>query len=900
MPPNLQVVPKLRAFCRAHPRTAEVAIVVGLVVALEFIVFRGYFTGSAIPHFDFMGGYNTEAFAWWHDGSFFDPPQWMHYMWGGYPAVANLQNSSYYLPVGLTSSVTDFTLHASAVLSALHVAFGAVGTYVFLRRWGARIGPALVGLAAWFFAPGFFAHATLLDIMRGYAWLPWVMLITSVKWPWRTAWWSIPLAALMLWQTMLGAYPGQLVAIAYTLPVWIIANQLRDKPKITRYLMPLAIATVSAVLMTMLRFLPALIERGKYPLNPDESRLTFGMLGTLLYSEINDRNPWFDELSSWFLPAVMVALLLFAPLSSRLVRALLAVGGLALMFGLPIWPWHDLLPNLPALDYSRFRIADFRFVTLFCAVAVAVFTLQHMLTQAPAAKPRTERQRWIPVVAVVAVLALFGYIGVHYSYDAGSSRIQWGILVVSSVLLIAIAWQRIRVPPAAVTAVVVALVVISGVTQANATKMLWTEDRTVVEHAYYGASVDDLVARRDDNREFAQRPSRISPPPFYNHVDVNDFHTNAVFYSGRSSVIGYLNLKATETYQIIRLQIDIRGDHGLHASAFWSAAGMVIEGLPDTMPDPDATEACATDFVCGDNLAVEPLSYETSGHFGYHVTVSAPTAVMLNEAHYSGWQAVLCDANATNNCQNLATARGTSGQITLDLPEGDWTLTLDYRLPRQQTAWFLFYLGVFAALAAGAAVAVSRNSRARRWIASRRRVVRHETTIAEPITRPVLERTLGQLVIVAVLASGVVGVLTQRNLYQDGPNFLWQSVRSESFFSEHRHLAHWVTQLPLVAALKLGVTQLWLLSYIQAIGIILLPFAVWAVALHVIRRHPMFWPMVMVFAATFLNSTFFSIGEYNFATAFMALSFSLLLRGDLGRRSIIALGVVRSDAALLV
>jgi len=73
-------------------------------------------------------------------------------MWGGYPAVSNLQNSSFFLPFGLVAAVVPVMLQASAAVSALHVAFGATGLYVFIRRWGAGIVPSLVALVGWFFA----------------------------------------------------------------------------------------------------------------------------------------------------------------------------------------------------------------------------------------------------------------------------------------------------------------------------------------------------------------------------------------------------------------------------------------------------------------------------------------------------------------------------------------------------------------------------------------------------------------------------------------------------------------------------------------------------------------------------------------------------------------------------
>src|SRR5690606_18757195 len=96
-------------------------LVAALLLAQQVVFFAGYWTGAVTPPWDFYGSYTGEAFAWWADGSFFDPPAWMPYQWGGYAAAASVQNSAWYLPVGATELVGGPTIRVAAVLSALHV-----------------------------------------------------------------------------------------------------------------------------------------------------------------------------------------------------------------------------------------------------------------------------------------------------------------------------------------------------------------------------------------------------------------------------------------------------------------------------------------------------------------------------------------------------------------------------------------------------------------------------------------------------------------------------------------------------------------------------------------------------------------------------------------------------------
>ena len=151
------------------PRLIEVFFVASILTALEVVVFGDYFSGRVIPQFDFVSGYTEEASAWWHDGNFFSPPQWMPYLWGGYPSVSNFQNSAFYIPVGVMTIFGSLNLTSFAFLSALQVAAGAIGAYIFARLWGAGRVTGLLALVAWFFAAGFYSNASHLDIARAYS-----------------------------------------------------------------------------------------------------------------------------------------------------------------------------------------------------------------------------------------------------------------------------------------------------------------------------------------------------------------------------------------------------------------------------------------------------------------------------------------------------------------------------------------------------------------------------------------------------------------------------------------------------------------------------------------------------------------------------------------------------------
>ena len=717
----------------------EWLIVAGVLVALETIVFFGSFSGSAIPQYDFMGAYNLEAFAWWTDGSFFDPPQWMTYMYGGYPAVSNLQNSSFYIPVGLMTIFGPFTLHSSAVLSALHVAFGAIGFYLLARRWGLGFAPALVGLVLWFFVTGFYSGAVYLDFQRAYAWIPWIFLATSVKWDWRK-----PLAALaggaILWQAVLAIYPGMLVAIVYTVPVWIIANQVSARPKFVRYLLPLSITAIAAVLMSMLRFLPAILERGNYPaISPDTSEFGVASLGTLLFPYTNPLLTWIPSMQSLFLPAIALPLLAFLPWRKSLVRCTAAVLVVAIALGLPSLPWHDVVTEaLPGMTASRFRFSDFKLVILICVALLAVTSLSALMERArqraqPDGQPerRYERTRaWVGLGLLVLLNVGFALIAVRYHFEARQSLLQWILLAVSSILVLVFATSapRPRSWSRALAASMVAIAAISGVLSVYSTRDEWRTDRVAAEAKYYGGTVDTFVAKRDAALpHLVQRPARV---PAFGPVETEqtktlgtNFDLGRVFYTGEIGVDGYVNLRGTETFELVKQQLNAEGYVGYNTRAFWNAAGIAIEGAADSIPLEADIVRCETAGNCGPNLKATPVAYDADGYLAYDLRADADIGVMFNEAGYKGWQATLCSAGDKLDCESLPVVRGTSGQITLAVPAGDWRLELHYVLPGLSLAWALFGGSVSVLVAVSLAAAIIR-----------RRTRRSAERAAEPVT----------------------------------------------------------------------------------------------------------------------------------------------------------------------
>ena len=111
---------------------------------------------------------------------------------------------------------------------------------------------------------------------------------------------------------------------------------------------------------------------------------------------------------------------------------------------------------------------------------------------------------------------------------------------------------------------------------------------------------------------------------------------------------------------------------------------------------------------------------------------------------------------------------------------------------------------------------------------------------------------------------------TCRGLFVDGSAFLVQIVRREWFFDFYapRLYAMIVGQIPVMAAMTLGVTDLHLLAKLLSLGLFGLPTLFYTFALHRVKDEPVLMAIVIAaIAIVFMTTSFFIVGEYNTAYA---------------------------------
>lgn len=663
---------------------AQLGTLLAILVVLEFVVFGRYFTGESIPPWDFLGSYNTTAYLWWEKSSFFHPIDWIPNSLAGYPAALILQDSSWYIPVGIAALFGPFTLHASAIVAALHVAFGSVGTYALVKSFRMPFSVATFAAVAGFFAVGYFSNAQHVDIARAYAWAPWILLVLSPRWPWRK-FWSIPLASLVLWQAVTGMYPGMIFTSLYVGIVWVAVYQWQDRPSLSSFIGPVALSAVAAALLCAPRILPYFLLSGDTAAElPDTSKFDLSMVGTLVYGYGHFTGfPNDLSMNSFFLPVTVLVLSCFASLRDGISRLALAIGIPAFALGMPFFPWFDFTQSLPGLGLSRFTMSDFKVFVVLAAVLLASSGMYRLLSRSPMS--RTVFWTRFGGAALVAAI-------LFVARKAGPfTRSEWlpGFALLVTVLALILIYRVGRLPSRSylLATAVVALTALSGSVWAMTTTLTWSTPRVAAEKGTYGASVDTLLTERRSAKLETRRPARIPLGAGYDEGVLFSPVWNGSYYLDRDAVGGYVNVKGSETVNRLTTSL-MKPESGPALAEFLAAPGLVLSGesTPQRMMD------CVEFAACGDAAAL-PVRYRP-GEFTYTISASEPTLAVLNEAYYTGWEAQACTAT---DCTMLTTVRNGDGLIQVSLPKGLYDLKLQYHAPGRAGGWGMFALGLVGA-----------------------------------------------------------------------------------------------------------------------------------------------------------------------------------------------------------
>jgi hypothetical protein len=677
-------------------RLAKESLSILFVFGFTLFVFRGYLSGEVAPPWDFYGDYYTQAYSWWDLGSFFHPTSYMPYLISGYPAHLGLQFSAFYLPVGFIAEIFEYTIINAARLQAITIALGIVGVYVFSRRWGISNGSSIVASFGYLFSAGFFSNASHIDIVRAWAFLPWLLLLLSPVKNFR--WWKILIAVFVWFQFFVGAYPGNIASFAYLFLFFSSLLMFFNRDKIRNLLYWYSITVIPGLLMSGLKWIPFLISSSG-PQIQNQVKVNLGIFSTIFFpyggtgqsgdlvlpNDLTQR--------TFFVIPLILFLTAFARGNKFLTTAsvLFLAGSIILGIDFPFFGnWQE---NLPLLDLSRFRTIDFKPGISLSLSLLAAIGLDQIIT----------RKRMFPklidlkyeflqylLIAFITISSIVIGRRVGFSDQDISVTYSWLWL---SLFVIFLIFGAVKFDLQKVTkGLVITSICFIGISWADSFKDPWQVPRVPTENLYFSGNVDEIISE-SQSIDLVIRPERNGPAlpiPYPGEMIIQFWNSNDL--NRNYSTGGYVTIKGNKNFEKY-VEYALDADKSKVISFLQKGSAVIF--LNNSLPYADD---CFVSKVCElKKVTYEYVNY-SPGNFKIKIDdLVEPTKVVVNEIGWKGWSAKACDANL--NC-SVIKVENQDKELLLNavVPVGTRFLTFEYVTPGLKFAWIIFWVTFLATL----------------------------------------------------------------------------------------------------------------------------------------------------------------------------------------------------------
>ena len=650
------------------------AIAAGVVVLFaRFVIKQRYFPGDFSYAYHANSVFFTSAMR---HGVF---PEWVPYQSCGYPSALNLQSGYYYPPYVLAGWLgVPLSLTLNSLLQVLHVYFAAVGCFFLLRyQCGGHLVPLIGGLAFTFFG-GFFTNAIHPDYVRGFSFVPWLMLCVLAS-PERLTGLRF-LFPILIYLVFTGAYPGQIVAVGLTLSLGTVIQAVQHRGDRTALGNMLAWGAMGllGLCLAAVAFVPGVL------LNSYQVRSAIADRNTLQAAQFQDFAAYL--ISPLFLPrghgldvtmggvSVTVPLIFLAFFirwaDVRRNAVALGMGAFALLMGLgystPLWP--TIACFMRTAGVSRFAFGDYRIFLSLLILILGAHGAANVLQMRLSLRDIAARS----ALYCVASLLLLGHsltVEGHYQF-----KLPWPLWVElaifglsSFILVVGLILHRsgwISTP--AVVGGIIGLVIAGGLVSATGQRFCWTS-----RNPRYAAEITEAT------RKAAAFPYVVSTRGRREQIETA-FPTWMWkgYYDGSFITTDWGGPKLIATSNLLR---DDRAREYLCAP--WRAVlceASVCSGRACTV-DPHLLGSPGQ-IALTDNLAGEVLQESYSiNRIVYRVQLPSTRLMIENEVYFPGWHAWLRDeAGRETVVQAVNVNEGLRGWL---LPAGDYAMDAVFETP---------------------------------------------------------------------------------------------------------------------------------------------------------------------------------------------------------------------------
>jgi len=651
-----------------------------ILVLLNLIIFHKYWLGISTPPWDFLGGGMVEQYRFYKDGGFFNPPSWFPYAWFGIPEYQMLQDGGWFIPVAVVSNLFGWHPANAARLQAFLVLFGTVGTYYLNRIFISKKWINLLAAVMYSFIPAFYSNAQHYGVVRSAALLPWILLFIHPKTLQKSRI-SIFIGSLLIFQSITGSYPGNLISTFYTVLLFILFISLGEVGFNSRYYLRLMLMGLLGSLMGALRYLPVIQLQNSFPKNVgNQAGITFYNLKYLIYPYVGENLPWEDPtLRSIFIGSVALCAMLFINFKAKYFKSwfLLTLISIFLMsqneFNVVI------RENIPLLNVSRFAITDWRNTFNISVIMLTGITLNNL-------KPLGKYRKIFLIITFFVLISFLTFLGHEVNFSI--LQIFYVLLVLTLTFFTIFKLTDTSISNNMYSKILVALAAVTGIIFIFQNSFSWST--TVKEQNFNIYNNTFTNVQESIKYPLKYRTSRIilRTPPLAPEDYKNDQRYNRFWLTGNFGALGYHNVKDIPAYAALFPRLESQNDPLIKFLLSRSKQLIVISESNTN----DLLNQCNLEIFCNNAYGVRIFqNYFDKGSESFSIDAPINFTLIQNEMFSPVWHGKICKQD---NCKNISSKPFMDSLRSWELPAGQYELITEAKTPLNNLRWVMFYFGL--------------------------------------------------------------------------------------------------------------------------------------------------------------------------------------------------------------
>lgn len=360
------------------------------IVALYFqnfiIFFNHNFNGIGFP-WDFYKSYYAYPAFFTTAISLGKFPQWIPFQSMGFPLVMVLQTGFHYPFFWIFPLLNlPFTFQSAIIFQELHIFFGCVGMFLFLRYVFNSSKYAILGAIAFQFFGGFFANSQHPDIVRAFAISPWIFYVFTLNLKKPTLSHRTLFIPIVIFVLATGSYPGNFISTLFIMSLFVIFQGISGYVKgigkfKSIFTTGILFGLIFLGLSISMTHLGPIAQFGNELTRFDDPGSAIPRYKILVGGEFpgyfmsNTPIPAEISMQSTFLTLPIIIFASFFPVSLlKKYWVFLAIFVIAILMSLgnQTFFWPAVTDLIPTLELSRFVSSDYR---IFIAIPLMIFAI---------------------------------------------------------------------------------------------------------------------------------------------------------------------------------------------------------------------------------------------------------------------------------------------------------------------------------------------------------------------------------------------------------------------------------------------------------------------------------------------------------------------------------------------